>query len=203
MLLKFTDFGHLGLFAKQHANWQRLKEIAKPKPGESMRVLNLFAYTGGSTLACAHAGAEVVHLDASKTTVTWARENAEASGLGGCPVRWIVDDVKKFVEREQRRGSTYHGIILDPPSYGRGPKGQIWKIEDDLTDLLTVLVSLLDPDFKFFLLSAHSQGYTPVALKNMIGPLLPTGNFDAHEMIIDGAVPLPSGASCLYERTLP
>ena len=200
MQLKSTEFGHLGLFAEQFANWQELSRLATPRDGTELRVLNLFAYTGGSTLACASAGAHVVHLDASKTTVTWARENAERSGMSEHPIRWIVDDVKKFVARECRRETKYHGIILDPPSYGRGPKGQIWKIEDDLPELLTQLFSLLDPDFRFFLLSAHSQGYTPIALENMLRPNLPSGKYMAREMCIPGDTLLPSGASCLFER---
>jgi len=204
LLIKITDFGHLGIFPEQHANWERLGEVAAAKPDEEIRVLNLFAYTGGSTLASAKAGAQVVHVDASKTTVTWARENAVASGLGEAKIRWIIEDVSKFVEREERRGTTYHGIILDPPSYGRGPKGQLWQIETELPALLARLKTLLDPDFRFVLLSAHSQGYTPIALENLLRDIIPhdvKGSYDAGEMMIASDTrPLPSGASCWFVR---
>jgi 23S rRNA (cytosine1962-C5)-methyltransferase len=205
--IKLTDFGHLGIFPEQQANWVQLRELISNHCGEGrqVNVLNLFAYTGGSTLACAAAGANVVHLDASKTSVSWARENAEASGLGDRPVRWLTDDVQKFVARELRRGSKYQGIILDPPSYGRGPKGEAWKIEEMLPPLLDDLRQLMAPDFAFVLLSSHSAGYTPLALTNLlagIGQGL-AAKFSAEEMVVidEAGRALPSGATCLMTVT--
>ena len=199
MVIRLTDFGHLGIFPEQHRNWKKLAEIIQGAitlaPSEPFQVLNLFAYTGGSTLACARAGAHVTHVDASKTSVTWARENSEASGLGNAPIRWIVDDVGKFVAREVRRGSRYHGIILDPPSYGRGPKGETWKIEDMLPELLGLLKQILAPRFSFILLSSHSAGYTPLSLTNLVGDLWPLheGEVIAEEMVVhESSVPLPT-----------
>jgi 23S rRNA (cytosine1962-C5)-methyltransferase len=207
MQIELTDFGHLGIFPEQHANWGRLSELIDPqvKAGRQIQVLNLFAYTGGSSLACARAGAHVVHLDASKTSVAWARTNAEVSGLQDKPVRWIVDDVQKFITRELRRGSKYHGIILDPPSFGRGPKGETWKIEEMLPPLLDDLSKLLADDYLFFLLSSHSEGYTPLALTNLVSEICPLGRGEiiADEMVVTEASsnrPLPSGASCMYIR---
>ena len=207
MQIELTDFGHLGIFPEQHTNWGRLSALIEPqaKAGRQIQVLNLFAYTGGSSLACARAGAHVVHLDASKTSVAWARTNAEVSGLQDKPVRWIVDDVQKFIARELRRGSKYHGIILDPPSFGRGPKGETWKIEEMLPPLLDDLAKLLADDYLFFLLSSHSAGYTPLALTNLVSEICPlgTGEIIADEMVVTEASTnraLPSGASCMYIR---
>ncbi len=212
LVIRLTDFGHLGIFPEQHRNWQLLADavrahMARRGADKDLSVLNLFAYTGGSTLAAAGAGAQVVHVDASKTSVNWARENAEASALADRPLRWIVDDVQKFVAREVRRESQYHGIILDPPSYGRGPKGETWKIEEMLPPLLDDLKKILAPDFAFFLLSGHSAGYTPLALVNLLGAIVdvraPDAEITAEEMTVPEAVSgriLPSGASCLYVR---
>jgi 23S rRNA (cytosine1962-C5)-methyltransferase len=165
--------------------------------------LNLFAYTGGSTLACAKAGAKVTHVDASKTSVTWAKENLELSGLGSAPVRWMVEDVQDFVAREVRRGNTYQGFILDPPSYGRGPKKQVWKIEKDLMPLLQDLKKLAAEDFLFCLLSSHSQGYTPIAHENQLRQIFGSDAFQfrSGEMLLDGpqGLNLPAGTfSFLY-----
>ena len=206
MGIKLTDFGHLGLFAEQASEWQRITRIVATLKGSfsNVKVLNLFAYTGGSTIAAAKGGAEVVHCDASKTSVAWARENALLNGLEGATVRWICDDASKFVARELRRGNTYDGIILDPPSFGRGPKGQAWKIEDHLTGLLGDLQGLLTQrQGCFVLLSAHSQGYTPIALRNLLSelPALKEASFEFSEMVIapnePGCPKLPSGAVCL------
>lgn len=212
--LRLTDFGHLGIFPEQYDNWLRLTRLIEERKasvlGGELRVLNLFAYTGGSTLAAARGGASVAHVDASKTSVAWARENAEVAGLAQKPVRWLVDDVQKFVARELRRGSKYHGIILDPPSYGRGPRGEAWKIEEMLPKLLEDLRQLLADDFVFFLLSGHSAGYTPVALTNLLADVVDptTGKFDAAEMLVTETVSgaggfrrqLPSGAHCWFIR---
>lgn len=198
--LKLTGFGHLGIFAEQEKNWReiytRVKSARKP-----FRVLNLFAYTGGSTLFAAAAGAEVVHLDASKSSVAWARENAESSSLAEKPVRWIIDDVQEFVDKEVRREKQYEAIILDPPSYGRGQKNQVWKIEDHLMPLLKKMKKLMSPDFSFMLLSSHSPGYTPVSLENQLRQVYADQlkskkvSFDSAEMLITDThgKSLPSG----------
>lgn len=199
--IKLTDFGHLGIFPEQAPNWDKIHDLCKKASSDrEIRVINMFAYTGGSTLAAASGGAHAVHLDASKTSVAWARENAESSGLGDKPVRWIVDDVNKFVAREVKRGNTYHGIILDPPSFGRGAKGESWKIEEDLPKLMDELRKILDKDFLFVLLSAHSQGYTPMALENLLLDFNDgKGTLDSEEMVVretNANRPLPSGNSC-------
>ncbi|MGE4130011.1 MAG: class I SAM-dependent methyltransferase [Bdellovibrionales bacterium] len=206
-LIKLTSFGHLGLFPEQEKNWLRFRELVKGLQSNDgpTRVLNLFAYTGGSTLFCAQAGAEVAHVDASKGTVKWASENAELSGLGDRSIRWLVDDVKEFVSREVRRGSKYDGIILDPPSYGKGEKRQVWKIESDLMPLLQELKKLFSGrKGSFFCLSAHSEAYTPTSLNNQLVRVLGSaGETHAEEMLIfdRSGLPLPSGASALWVQS--
>lgn len=200
--LKRTDFGHIGLFAEQVENWQTIRTLCE---GNNYNVLNLFAYTGGSTLAAAQGGAQVVHLDASKTSVAWARENAESNSLSDKPIRWIPDDAQKFVSKELRREKKYHGIILDPPTFGRGTKNEIWKIEEHLPILLDSLSEILHDDFKFILLSSHSPGYTPVAMKNNLLEIIDgsKGTFQLNEMLVkeqDSGRALPSGASCFFIR---
>ena len=205
---EITDFGHIGLFAEQVNNWQLIRGLSEfgVKKNKEFKVLNLFAYTGGSTLAAAQGGANAVHLDASKTSVAWARKNAELNGLTDAPVRWITDDVQKFVSREVRRENKYHGIILDPPSFGRGVKGEVWKIEENLLELLDNLKKILDKDFAFVLLSSHSHGYTPEAMKNILSDLFKEyeGVYQIHEMLIsekDTDRGLPSGAGCWFVRS--
>jgi 23S rRNA (cytosine1962-C5)-methyltransferase len=158
--LRLTPFGHVGLFPEQQDNWQwiaqRVKEHARA--GE-VRVLNLFAYTGGSTLAAAAAGAHVTHVDAAKNVVDWARRNAAWSGLSDVPIRWIAEDARKFVSRELRRGNRYDAVILDPPSYGHGPKGEAWKIDEHLPPLLLDCARLTEGRRAFFVLTCHSPGY--------------------------------------------
>ena len=206
LVISLTDFGHLGIFPEQDANWALLHDLINERKGSrEINVLNLFAYTGGSTIACATAGAKVVHLDASKTSVAWGRENAEASGAADMPVRWIVDDVQKFVEREVRRGSKYHGVILDPPSFGRGTNNEVWQVEDHLVPLLTNIKQILADDYLFILLSCHSNGYTPMALQNLLLDVVDrdSGSLDIREMVIseqDSGRVLPSGASALFTR---
>ena len=206
-VMRLTDFGHLGVFAEQSDNWAQLGEhVAELKKNAAeVRVLNLFAYTGGSTIACAKAGANVVHLDASKTSVAWARENATASGAEDLPIRWIVEDVQKFVTREIRRESKYHGIILDPPSYGRGSKNEIWNIEEHLPTLLDNLKQILVPDACFILLSAHSPGFTPMVLENLLVEMLGGRRkckFQTGEMVLHSdRYVLPSGAYSLLSRS--
>ena len=165
--LKPFSFKHTGLFPEQADNWEWMSELIS-SCAKQIKVLNLFAYTGGATIACASAGAAVTHVDASKGMVSWAKENAAASGLSDAPVRWLVDDCLKFVEREIRRGNTYDGIIMDPPSYGRGPKGEIWKIEDCIYDLVSKCSSLLSEKPLFFLINSYTTGLAPGVLSYMM-----------------------------------
>lgn len=203
--LKMTDFGHLGFFAEQAYNWPKIRQLTERchRKDSEVNILNLFAYTGGSTLAAAQAGAQVVHVDASKTSVAWARELAELNGLGDKPIRWIVDDAVKFVRREERRGRLYQGIILDPPSFGRGFRSEVWKIEENLIPLLASMANILDPDRGFVLLSSHSTGYTPLALENLMASFNVKGTpqLESYEMYVGGnsqtQARLPSGACCL------
>ena len=165
--VKPTEFGHVGVFPEQAENWVWLADqVERGEP--PVRILNLFAYTGGSTLAAAAKGAEVVHLDAAENTVTWARQNAALSGLADAPIRWIVEDAEKFVRRELKRGNRYDAVVLDPPSYGHGPKNETWKIGEDLAPLLAMIAELTDGMPKFLLLTCHSPGFTAVALKQQL-----------------------------------
>jgi 23S rRNA (cytosine1962-C5)-methyltransferase len=154
----------VGLFPEQSENWRWI-EARVADAGRPLKVLNLFAYTGGSTLAAAVAGAEVVHVDGSNSVVSWARRNAELTGLTDAPIRWIVEDVRKFVQREIRRGSTYDALILDPPSYGHGPKGESWKLEQDLEPLLSDCARLTANRLAFVLVTCHTSGVGPTALR--------------------------------------
>ena len=168
--LKPFAFKHTGVFPEQAVNWDWFSSIIKGETdkGREVRVLNLFAYTGGATLAAAAAGANVTHVDASKGMVTWAKENAVDSGLGDAHIRWLVDDCVKFVEREIRRGNTYDAIIMDPPSYGRGPKGEIWKIEESVFPLVEKCTELLSDKPLFFLINSYTTGLQPGVLKYML-----------------------------------
>lgn len=163
-----TGFKHTGLFPEQAANWDFMMDKIE-NANRPIRVLNLFAYTGGATMACASVNAEeVVHVDASKGMVQWAKENMELSNLGDRKIRFIIDDVLKFVEREARRGRTYHAIIMDPPSYGRGPNGEVWKIEEQLMDLVVACQKILDPNPLFFLVNSYTTGFSPTVLHNVL-----------------------------------
>lgn len=162
-----TGFKHTGLFPEQAVNWNWLRERLS-RAGRPIRALNLFAYTGGATLACAAAGAEVCHVDAAKGIVQWAKENLQLSGLGDRPVRFLVDDALKFVQREKRRGRTYDVIVLDPPSYGRGPSGEVWKLEDDLYRFLDACVGLLSDRPLLVLLNSYTTGLSPAVLGNLL-----------------------------------
>lgn len=196
-----TDFGHLGIFPEQRDFWDWIQETiqkAKEQGRASVNVLNLFAYSGGSTLAAAKAGAQVCHLDASKGMVTWARENAALNGLESTPVRWIVDDVGKFLKREIRRGNHYDAIILDPPSFGRGSQGEVFKIEDDLPGILRDCRALLTENPLFILFSCHTPGFTPIAMRHLMTQMMTgcEGVVDEGEMVLRGdgdTLPLPSG----------
>ena len=208
--LKPFSFKHTGLFPEQAVNWDWFSSIIKDavsrnaKAGNSERpvkVLNLFAYTGGATIAAAKAGAHVTHVDASKGMVTWAKENAVASGLSDAPIRWLVDDCVKFVEREIRRGNTYDAIIMDPPSYGRGPKGEIWKIEESIFPFLELTSQILSEDALFFLLNSYTTGLQPAVLSYMLNTVI-TPKFGGHVQADEIGLPvssnhliLPCGAS--------
>ena len=200
-----TGFKHTGLFPEQAVNWEWMinKIKSAPKP---VRVLNLFAYTGGATVACAYAGAEVCHVDAAKGMVTRAKENIALSGLGDRVVRFITDDVVKFVRREKRRGKMYDGIIMDPPSYGRGPKGELWKIEDELYGLVEACIEILSPEPLFFLINSYTTGLAPSVLTNILF-LSMTKKFGGHAYSDEIGLPiaksglvLPCGSSGRWER---
>lgn len=199
--LKLTDFGHLGLFPEQRDQWEWLQTFLpkeEKKRERPLRVLNLFAYSGGATLAAAKGGAEVCHLDASKGMVQWARDNAKLNGLENHPIRWIVDDVIKFLQREERRGNHYDGIILDPPTYGKGSRGEVFKFEKELNHLLHLCRSVLSKDPAFILLSCHTPNVTPTILTNILTQLMEPfgGATEGGEMLLkgkEGILPLPSG----------
>ena len=203
--LKPFSFKHTGLFPEQAVNWDWFSDKIK-KAGRPVKVLNLFAYTGGATLAAAAAGASVTHVDASKGMVTWAKENAVSSGLGDAPIRWLVDDCVKFVEREIRRGNHYDGIIMDPPSYGRGPKGEIWKIEEKIYSLVCLCEKLLSKDPLFFLINSYTTGLQPAVLSYMLGTAVAKkhgGKVSADEVglpVSANGLVLPCGASGRWEK---
>lgn len=165
--LKPMGFKHTGLFPEQAVNWSLAQKLIK-EANREVSVLNLFAYTGGATIACLNAGARVTHVDASKGMVSWAKENAVASALADRPVRWLVDDCMKFVKREIRRGNKYDAIIMDPPSYGRGPNGEVWKLEQQLSELLTDVGNILSDDPLFFFLNSYTGGLSPTILNYMV-----------------------------------
>lgn len=201
--LKPFSFKHTGLFPEQAANWDWFSELIK-KAGRPVKVLNLFAYTGGATIAAAAAGASVTHVDASKGMVTWAKENAASSGLADAPIRWIVDDCVKFVEREIRRGNHYDAIIMDPPSYGRGPKGEIWKIKESIHPLVKLCAQLLVDRPLFFLINSYTTGLQPAVLSYLIGTELKRfpGKVTADEIglpVSSNGLTLPCGASGRFE----
>lgn len=201
--LKPFSFKHTGLFPEQAANWDWFSEKIR-NAGHPVKVLNLFAYTGGATLAAAAAGASVTHVDASKGMVTWAKENAKSSGLENAPIRWLVDDCQKFVEREIRRGNHYDAVIMDPPSYGRGPKGEIWKIEDAIHPLVQLSTKLLSDDPLFFLINSYTTGLQPAVLSYLLGTELRGlgGTIDSREvglLVSENGLVLPCGASGRWE----
>ena len=162
-----TGFKHTGLFPEQAANWDYMAEQIR-NAGRPVSVLNLFAYTGGATVACAAAGASVCHVDAAKSMVSWAKDNAAKSGLASAPIRYIVDDCEKFVAREIRRGHKYDAIVMDPPSYGRGPNGEVWHLEDKIAKLLKLCSQVLSDQPLFFILNAYTTGLQPAVLSNLL-----------------------------------
>ncbi len=200
-----TGFKHTGLFPEQAVNWDWMTEKIRGA-GRPVRVLNLFAYTGGATLACAAAGAEVCHVDAAKGMVQWARENAAASGLTEKPIRWIVDDCEKFIRREERRGRKYDAIIMDPPSYGRGPNGEIWKLENSIYALVEACLSVLSDDPLFFLLNSYTTGLSPSVMGYLLHSLIVQkcgGSVSADEIGLPvelAKAALPCGATAIWEN---
>ena len=200
-----TGFKHTGLFPEQAVNWEWMAERIR-NAGRPVSVLNLFAYTGGATLACAAAGASVCHVDASKGMVQWARENAAVSRLSDKPIRWLVDDCEKFVQREIRRGKTYDAIVMDPPSYGRGPGGEIWKLEDCIYDLVKTCSGVLSDEPLFFLLNSYTTGLSPSVMAYILRDVLGTrfgGNVTADEIGLPveatGGV-LPCGSTAIWQK---
>ena len=203
--LKPFSFKHTGLFPEQAANWDWFSDLIK-NANRPVKVLNLFAYTGGATCAAAKAGASVTHVDASKGMVTWAKENAQASGLADAPIRWIVDDCVKFVEREIRRGNLYDAIIMDPPSYGRGPKGEIWKIEEKIHPFIALCEKLLSDDPLFFLVNSYTTGLAPAVLSYLISTEVVTkhgGTVTSDEIglpVSSNGLILPCGAAGRWQQ---
>ncbi len=204
--LKPMGFKHTGLFPEQAVNWRLMGDILRSADdgGRPFRVLNLFGYTGGATLACLAAGAHVTHVDASKGMVAWGKENARASGLAERPMRWLVDDCVKFVERELRRGNTYDGILMDPPSYGRGPSGEVWKLEEKLSRLLELTARLLSDRALFFLVNSYTGGLSPTIVKYMVELTAGrgrAGRVTADEIglpVTDRKMILPCGNTCVW-----
>lgn len=201
-----TDFGHLGIFPEQLPFWEWLQNTLRKHTTTNFkpRVLNLFAYSGGSTLAAAKGGAAVCHLDASKGMVTWARENAALNGLERSPIRWIVEDVKKFLLRERKRGSRYEGIILDPPTFGRGANGEIFKIEEEIVPLLQDCKELLSDHPLFVLFSCHTPGFSPLVMRHLLTQAMHglNGAIEVGEMVLRGkqhALEVPSGTFATWE----
>lgn len=201
--IKPMNFKHTGLFPEQASNWDFAAEQIK-KAGRPVNVLNLFAYTGGATLAAANAGASVCHVDASKGMVQWAKENAASSGLSDRPIRWIVDDCKKFVQREIRRGRKYDAIIMDPPSYGRGPSGETWKIEEDVADFIDLTMGVLSDKPLFVLISSYSTGLAPSVMSYLLGITAgkrAAGKIEAQELglpVESTGLVLPCGSSARF-----
>lgn len=213
--IKPMGFKHTGLFPEQYTNWvymcQKIKEELKRKPNREIKVLNLFAYTGGATVACLEAGASVCHVDSSKGMVTWAKENVKSSGLEDAPVRYIVDDVVKFVKREIRRNNKYDAIVMDPPSYGRGATGEVWSIEKDLENLTNLCVELLSDDPLFYIVNTYTGGLSGTVISNLLNivmkekntKLLDIGKITTEEIGIEctsNGLVLPCGITTKWER---
>lgn len=203
--LKPMGFKHTGIFPEQAVNWDFAAEKIK-NAGRPVKILNLFGYTGAATLSCMQAGAHVTHVDASKGMVQWGRENATASGLADKPVRWLVDDCVKFVQREQRRGNTYDGIIMDPPSYGRGPGGEVWKLEEQLYGLVEMCLPILTEDPLFFILNSYTAGLSPSVMEYLLSVLLKNrfgGKVSADEIglpVTRTGLVLPCGSTAIWSK---
>ncbi len=194
-----TGFGHIGIFPEQALNWLWIMEQLKRRRGEKIQVLNVFGYTGASTLAAASVGAHVTHIDASKASVTWAKKNLQLSGLGDRPVRWIADDAMSYMQREHRRGKKYDAIVMDPPSFGRGPRGEVWKIENKLSEFMEACQNILSDSPVFLLFTTHSPGFSALTLENMLRTYVKLGEkdrFETGEMFVpdlSSGLNLPSG----------
>ena len=203
-IVRPTGFKHTGLFPEQAVNWDYMSGLIQ-NAGRPISVLNLFAYTGGATLACAQAGASVCHVDASKGMVQWARDNAAASGLTEKPIRWIVDDCEKFVQREIRRGRKYDAIVMDPPSYGRGPGGEVWKLENCVYDLVQLCAGALSEDPLFFLINSYTTGLSPSVMGYILGMVLQkklggSVQFDEIGLPVEqSGLYLPCGATAIWQ----
>ena len=206
--VKPMNFKHTGIFPEQAVNWDFIDRQIR-SAGRPISVLNLFAYTGGATLAAAEAGASVCHVDAAKGMVAWAKENAAASGLSDAPIRWIVDDCAKFVEREIKRGRRYDAVIMDPPSYGRGPSGEIWKLEKDLFPFLKLVSGVLSDDPLFFIINSYTTGLAPSVLTCLLDSVVSPrfgGRSEADELglpVTDSGLVLPCGATGRWTREAP
>lgn len=203
--VKTMGFKHTGIFPEQAVNWDLMTRLIK-EAGRPVRVLNLFAYTGGATIACLKAGAQVVHVDASKGMVAWAKDNAAASGVADRPVRWIVDDCIKFVNREIRRGNKYDIIIMDPPSYGRGPGGEVWKLEDEVYGFVGLCSELLSDDAIMMLVNSYTTGLSPAVMEYILGCTVAPrsgGRVSGSEIglpVSATGMTLPCGASAIWQR---
>ena len=202
-VIKPTGFKHTGLFPEQAVNWELMSGLIK-NAGREINVLNLFAYTGGATLACAAAGAKVAHVDASKGMVSWARDNAKASGLEDKPVRWLIDDCEKFVRREIKRERRYEAVVMDPPSYGRGPGGEVWKLEDCVYDLVKLCAGVLSDKPLFFLLNSYTTGLSPSVMAYILGDVIGKkygGDVSADEIglpVESTGMVLPCGSTAVW-----
>ena len=202
--IKPMGFKHTGVFPEQAVNWDFVDEKIK-NAGRPLKILNMFAYTGAATLACLNAGASVCHVDASKGMVQWAKENAVSSNLADKPVRWLVDDCVKFVQREQRRGNKYDGIIMDPPSYGRGPGGEVWKLEEQLFSLVELCLPILSDNAEFFILNSYTTGLSPsvmeyllgVMIKNKFGGTVSSSEIGLH--VTESGLTLPCGSTAIWQ----
>lgn len=197
-----TGFKHTGLFPEQAVNWDYFTKLIKGA-NRPVKVLNLFAYTGGATLACSAAGASVTHVDASKGMVAWAKENAALSGLSDQPIRWIVDDCEKFVRREIKRGNFYDAIIMDPPSYGRGPGGEVWKLEDCVFDLVQLCAGALSQNPLFFAINSYTTGLSPSVMEHILGLTMPKGVLTSSEIglpVQESGLCLPCGSTAIWSK---
>lgn len=203
--IKTMGFKHTGIFPEQAVNWDFYEEKIRAA-NRPVKVLNLFGYTGAATLACLKAGAQVCHVDASKGMVAWAKENAAVSGLSDRPVRWLVDDCIKFVQREHRRGNTYDGIIMDPPSYGRGPNGEVWKLEEQLYGLVQLCLPILSDKPLFFLINSYTTGLSPAVMQYLLGALIQKkygGHVSSDEIglpVMESGLVLPCGSTAIWEE---
>lgn len=203
--VKMMNFKHTGIFPEQAVNWDMFERIIKNRKAPT-NILNLFAYTGGATLACANAGAKVCHVDASKGMVTWAKENAELSNLKSSPIRWIVDDCEKFVLREIKRNNKYDGLIMDPPSYGRGPRGEIWRIEDNVYEFIKLCQNVLSENAEFFVINSYSTGLSPSVMGYMLSDVIQKklgGYVYADEIgipVSSSELIMPAGATAIWSK---